>query len=88
MKINPNYVVRNLLGETIIIPTGEVAQYFNGMISTNEVAGFIWENLEVCKNQEELLEKILGEFDVDEETAEKDMKEFLKALQNSKMIEL
>ena len=29
MKINKNYVVKNVIGEVVIVPTGETAQYFN-----------------------------------------------------------
>ncbi len=86
MKINPNYVQKKLLDEVIVVPTGNVVDEFNGIISTNEVAGFIWENLESSETPEDLIEKILENFDVDRETATKDTMEFLKTLQDVGMI--
>ena len=44
-------------------------QQFNGMITLNEVAAFIWKNLDESKSKEELVDKIMDEFEVDEETA-------------------
>lgn len=87
MKINENYIVKNIVGETVIIPTGEAAQYFNGLISTNEVAAFIWENIESCENPEEMLKKVLDEFEVEENKAREDVFGFLETLKQVGMIE-
>lgn len=87
MKINSNYVVKNIVGDTVIIPTGEAAQYFNGLINTNEVAAFIWQNIETCNTPEEMVEKVLNEFNVDEETAKNDTLGFLETLKQVGMIE-
>lgn len=87
MKINPNYIVKNVLDETIIVPTGEANQYFNGLISTNEVAGFIWQNIEKCETPKDMVDKVFGEFDIDYETAETDVMEFLNTLKMVGMID-
>ena len=42
MKVNKQFVVKNIAGEIVIVPTGNAIQNFNGLISVNEVAGFIW----------------------------------------------
>lgn len=87
MKINKNYVVKNVIGEVVIVPTGEIAQYFNGLISTNQVAGFIWENMEKCDTPEDMLKLVLENFDVEEEQARNDVLGFLDTLKKAKMIE-
>ena len=46
MKRNKLYVVKDIAGETVIVPTGNAIENFNGLISTNEVAGFIWKHVE------------------------------------------
>jgi len=53
---------------------------FNGMITLNEVAAFIWKNLDESKSKEELVDKIMDEFEVDEETARTDVEGFVGAL--------
>ena len=87
MKINKNYIVKNVIGEVVIVPTGETAQYFNGLISTNQVAGFIWENMEKCDTPEDMLKLVLENFDVEEEQARNDVLGFLDTLKKAKMIE-
>ena len=38
MKIDRNFVLREIAGEYIIIPTGKTALEFNGLITVNEIA--------------------------------------------------
>ena len=45
MKRNTNFILREIAGENILVATGEAAQIFNGMITLNEVASFIWKNV-------------------------------------------
>ncbi len=87
MKINENYIMKNIAGEVVIVPTGKAAQYFNGLISTNEVAAFIWKNMESVDTPEEMVKKVLDEFEVDEEIARTDVLGFLNDLKTVGMIE-
>ena len=87
MKINENYVVKNIVGETVIVPTGKASQYFNGLISTNEVAGFIWQNIEKCKDPKEMSELVIQNFEGDNEQIKKEVLEFLNTLKKVKMID-
>ena len=72
MKRNTDFMLRDIAGEVILVPTGAATQQFNGMITLNEVAAFIWKNLDESKSKEELVDKIMDEFEVDEETARTD----------------
>ena len=87
MKINPNYIVKNVLDETIIVPTGEANQYFNGLINTNEVAAFIWQNMEKCETPKDMVDKVFDEFEVNYETAKDDVMGFLSTLKTVGMID-
>ena len=70
MKRNTDFMLRDIAGEVILVPTGAATQQFNGMITLNEVAAFIWKNLDESKSKEELVDKIMDEFEVDEETGQ------------------
>lgn len=87
MKINKNYIVKSIAGDVVLIPTGEAAQYFNGLIGTNEVAAFIWENIEKCETCEEMVQCVINEFEGDEEIIRKDVLEFLETLKKAEFIE-
>lgn len=86
IKKNPAYIVKAIMDETVIIPTGNAIENFNGMISTNEVAGFIWQNIDGCESVEAMIELVLEEFDVDRKTASEDVTGFLKTLKELGMI--
>ena len=79
MKItkNPELILRTIAGESVLIPTGEMAARFNGMISLNGPAAFIWEKMEEIENREQLVQMILDRYEIDEETARKDVNGFL-----------
>ena len=77
MNLNKDFILRNIAGESILVATGSATQDFNGMITLNEVATFILENIDECEREEVLVEKVLEEFEIDEETARSDVREFL-----------
>ena len=60
---------------------------FSGVITLNEVGAFIWKVLENGASKEEILEKMLSEYDVDKETAKKDIDEYIQALRGAELIE-
>lgn len=77
MNLNKDFILRNIAGESILVATGSATQDFNGMITLNEVATFILENIDECGTEEVLVDKVLEEFDIDEETAISDVRQFL-----------
>ena len=86
MKRNEDFMLRDIAGEVVLVPTGKATQNFNGLITLNEVAAFIWKNLDEAKTREKLTEMILDEFEIDEETAKKDVNGFVQALTEHGMI--
>ena len=86
MKFKKEFMLREIVGETILIPVGESNNHFNGIITINELGKFIWENLESSENEEVLLGKILDEYEVDEKTAKTDLDEFLDKLKQVEII--
>ena len=73
MKIVKEFILREIVGEYVLVPTGDTTQEFNGMITINDTAKFIWENLEKVDSFEEMVKKVLDEYDVDEMTAKQDV---------------
>lgn len=73
-------MIREIADETVLVATGQASQNFNGMISINEVGSFILHNIEECKDEDELVVKVLDEFEVGENTAREDVREFVDQL--------
>lgn len=86
MKFKKEFIEREIVGETVLIPTGETAAHFNGLISVNELGRFIWDNYENAKDEDDLLQKILDEYEVEKEVAKADLDKFLQTLKNAEII--
>lgn len=80
MKVHKEFVLREIAGDYVIIPTGKTVLTFNGLITVNEVGADLWKMLQSDVTFEDLLQGILSEYDVDEETAREDIREFLDTL--------
>ena len=80
MKLKMQFILRDIVGETVLVPINESTSNFNGLITVNELGKFIWENLESSKDEEDLLHKILEEYEVEEKEAKEDLDEFLDKL--------
>ena len=86
MKVNSEYVMREIAGDTILIPIGDTFNNFNGLVILNELAKFIWEKMPQAKDEEELLNYILDEYEVEREVAKADLDEFLEMLKKENII--
>ena len=70
--------MRQLGKEYMVVAVGEASRLFNGMIRLNETGAFFWENMEKGIEKSALVDKMLERFDdLDRETAEKDLDEFV-----------
>lgn len=80
MRAAKDYIMREIAGETILIPSGSAAQKFNGLITVNELGTFIWNALAEDLALDELVDRITDTYEVDAETARADAVEFLEEL--------
>ena len=87
MKRIKEYIKRNIAGEIVLVPAGQTAEDFNGMITLTESGDFIWEHLEEARDFNHLVELILEEYDIDKETAALDASAFLMQLLQAGMIQ-
>lgn len=87
MKIKDGFILRQVAGSYIVIGVGGDSVDFNGMITVNETGAFLWEKLAGGISREDLLRAMLDEYEVDEATAKEDIAEFLKLLEDGKLLE-
>ena len=80
MRIDKEFILREIAGDYIIIPEGKTVLDFNGLITVNEVGVSLWNMLQNEVTFEELVQGILDEYDVEESVAREDVQEFLAAL--------
>ena len=53
MKVSKEFVLREIAGDYIIIPTGKAVLEFNGLITENEVGVSLWKMLQEEATYEE-----------------------------------
>ena len=69
----------------MVIPVGNNIADFNGIISLNETAAFLWVKLKEGTEPGILVSALLEEYDVEQAQAEKDVSEFLTLLREHKV---
>lgn len=87
MKIAKEFILREIAGECVLIPTGTTTQEFNGLITLSDTAKFIWENMEKVDSLDEMVKSITDEYEVDEETARRDVIGFISQLLQTGFVE-
>lgn len=87
MKISKEFILREIAGEYILVPVGKTALTFNGLVTVNEVGALIWDMLEKGSDVSTIVNGILDEYDVDEQTATADVLEFISYLKSNNIID-
>ena len=86
MHIVPGFLVREIAGETIAIPSGEAAHRISGLVALNGSGKYLFELLQADQTQECLVSALMDTYDVDFATAQADVTEFLALLQEHNML--
>ena len=87
MKAKAGFVLRNVVDEYILMPTGDNISKFNGTVLLNEVSAFVWEKLQNPMSRSDLLSAILDEFEVEKAVASADLDALLATLKEFGVIE-
>ena len=87
MKIKSGFIKRTVGGRNIAVAVGERCKDFDGMITLNDMASFIWDCLENDTTAEEIVKKVLKEYEVDKEKATEDVAAFIKTLKDAGLID-
>ena len=80
MKLEKEFVLREIAGDYVIIPVGKTVIEFNGLITVNEVGVSIWNMLQYEVTFDQIVQGILNEYEVEESVAREDIREFLDQL--------
>lgn len=86
MKLKPGFVMRDIAGETIVVPSGDELK-LNMMITLNGTGKLLWQKLEAGATMEDLVQAMLAEYEVDEQTARTGAEAFVAKLQERGFLE-
>ena len=83
MKIQKGFMLRKLGTDYAAVAMGSARKNFNGLIRMNETGKVLWDSLQTECTEEELIQKLLSEYDVSREEAKKDIEEFTSGLRKA-----
>ena len=80
MKLNENFVLRQVADNWVVLPVGQASVDFNGMLTLNDSGALLWRALEQGGDREALADALLAEYEVERSVALADVDEFLASL--------
>ena len=80
MKIKKEYVLRQVADTWVVLPLGDAAVDFSGMLTLNGSGAMLWRVLEQGASREELVAALLDEYEVSRQQAMADVDAFLNKL--------
>ncbi len=87
MKIKTGYMLRTVAGCSVVVAIGTDTMDFGGMINLNESGAFLWKLLEKGATEDELLSALLSEYEVDEDTAKRDISLFINKMREAELLD-
>ena len=87
MKIKSDFILRKVAHSYVVVPVGKLTLDFNGIINLNETGAFLFEILQKGAEREELIERMLEEYEVTPEKAAADIDIFLEKVKNADVLE-
>ena len=86
MRIKDGFVVRDIMGQCVVVATGEASETFQGMIKLNETGKVIWESVANGMSEEEIVNLIVSEYDVDKDHAQGSVEKFITDIKDKGFI--
>lgn len=88
MKLKPDFNLKNVCGVNMVVAEGEQNIDFDAIFSLNETGAFLWrEALKGDFTVQTLADALLQEYEVEPDTALKDVSAFVDKLREQKLIE-
>lgn len=87
MKIKEGFILRKIANNDMVVPIGNNIADFNGVISLNETAAFLWRHLLADITLPELTNVYMQQYGISTETAKIDTECFLMQLKRRNMLE-
>ena len=87
MKFKEDFILLKVADTYVVVPVNNMTLDFNGIINLNETGAFLFGILQNGAAKEELLEKMLEEYEVSEEKASEDIDKFIQKIKEADLFE-
>ncbi|MCL2694834.1 MAG: PqqD family protein [Clostridiales bacterium] len=86
MKHKPDFVLQQVADTHVVVPVGEQALAFNGILTLNGTGAFLWQQLDEDVDIPALIQALRAAYEVDEQTALADVAAFITALSENNLL--
>jgi len=87
MKIKKGFILKSVSDKFIVVPVGEEAVNFNGLMTLNKSGKLLFEALQQESTIESLTDLVMEKYEIDQRTAKIDVESFVKKLKDKHIIE-
>lgn len=87
MKIKSDFILKTIAGSNVVVPVRSRTVDFSQLIKLSDSGAELWKMLVTGADREELISRLLEEYDVDEATAAADVDHFLMKLSEADLLE-
>ena len=87
MKLKPGYVTTMIEDTQVMVPTGEAADSFRGIVRSNVTAAFIIDCLKNDTTEAAIVEAMYEQFDADRSVIERDVHRVIEQLRSINAVE-
>ncbi len=85
---SPDIVTKKTGNEYVLIPLSDNIADMNRLFTLNETGAVIWELIDGQRNVSEIIDEFIDRYDIDPETATKDILLFLENMSNYLIIKI
>ena len=82
MRLKDGFMLKKILDDYIVVPTGDNIVDFAVAVSLNETGAFLWQQLQSEKSIEELADALASEYDITSKEVIDDVIEFVELLKS------
>lgn len=86
MKLKQGFVLSKAGEDYVAVATGEAGKTFHGLVRNNQTAAFLMEQLKNECSEDDLVQALLDNYEVDEETAKRDVEQFVRIIGEAGML--
>lgn len=85
-KANPDFLLREIGGEAVLVPLGDVGVFENTMLSLNETCAFLWKAFQSPKTAQEVIDEAKEAYEGDAAEIEQGVLSFIKDYAKYKLL--
>lgn len=75
---NPNFLLREIVGESVLVPMGSVGKFDNSVISLNETSSFLWKTFQTPKTISQAIAEAQDKYVDEDGTMESQIRIFVQ----------